>query len=101
MRQHRYAALRPVTALLLAILAGACASSRGPGGAPPADRSVITAAQLGAQHFENAYEAVASLRANWLQERGPDSFQNPTRVVVYLDNVRLGDVETLRTVSVR
>ena len=49
-------------------------------------------------HFQSAYEAVEALRGQWLQARGPDSFSTPSQVWVYMDNVRLGDVESLRGV---
>jgi hypothetical protein len=43
---------------------------------------------------------VQALRANWLNTRGVDSFRTPSRVWVYVDNVRLGGVESLRGVSI-
>jgi hypothetical protein len=101
MRPQRYAVVRPVTALLVAALLGGCATTGSAGRGPASDRNVITQAQLDAQHFETAFDAVSALRSNWLQERGPDSFQSPTKVQVYVDNVRLGEVETLRTVPAR
>lgn len=63
------------------------------------DRNLITQAQLQQHHFTNAYEAVAALRSNWLLTRGPDSFNSPSEVQVYLDNTRLGGVSTLRTIA--
>jgi len=63
------------------------------------DRNLLTGEQLRSQHFENAYDAIEALRSNWLASRGPDSFQTPTIVLVYLDNVRLGGVEMLRGIS--
>jgi hypothetical protein len=81
----------------LLLIASACSASRSSSRAR-SDRSVITHAQLAEHHFNNLFEAVQSLRANWLQTRGPDSFQKPTVVWVYLDESRLGGVETLRTI---
>lgn len=74
------------------------------GSAPaPADvsssRSVITAAQIAEGHFTNAMEAIESLRANWLHQRGTDSFNNPGEIQVYLDNNRLGGIDTLRGIQ--
>ncbi len=57
--------------------------------------NLITQEQLREHQFRNAYEAVAALRGNWLLTRGSDSFTNPTQVLVYYDNVRLGGIETL------
>ena len=64
------------------------------------DRSVITQTQFGEYHFNSAYDAVASLRANWMNTKGPDSFSHPSAVRVYLDNVFLGDTATLKTIPV-
>lgn len=68
---------------------------------PPGDRNLITQAMMGGHRFNTAYEAVESLRSNWLNTRGTDSFQNPSYVRVYLDNVSLGDKETLRTIAIQ
>jgi len=43
--------------------------------------------------------AIEALRSNWLRERGPDSFSTPGHVQVYLDDSRVGGVETLRMLS--
>jgi hypothetical protein len=64
------------------------------------DRSLITQEQLTATKYLTAYDAVAALRSNWLNTRGPDSFQNQSQVRVYLDSNLLGGVDALRTVSI-
>ena len=84
------------------LAAAACASSapaRDGVRARRPDPNVITQAQLLDGRFANVYEAVAALHSNWLQTRGPDSFQTPSQVWVYMDNVRLGGVETLRQIA--
>jgi hypothetical protein len=79
----------------------ACGTPRSGESTPRIDRNVLTQAQMLEQHFENAYAAIEALRSNWLVARGPDSFTNPSIVKVYIDNVYLGSVETLRTVSLQ
>ena len=84
--------------LVLALAAG-CAS-----GAATAGRTgrsdLITEEQLRARGFGSVYEAVETLRSNWLRTRGSDTLAGtPTMVQVYVDNTRLGGVETLRGVS--
>ena len=64
------------------------------------EHDVITREQLLTSHFNSAFDAVEALHSNWLISR-PDSYRARTRVVVYFDNVRLGGVETLRTIGVR
>ena len=63
------------------------------------DRNVITHAQMVEQGFLNAYDAIAALRSNWLITKGVDSFNSPGRVLVYLDNSRLGGIEELRSLA--
>lgn len=60
------------------------------------DRTIVTREELSRTHYANLYDAVAGLRRNWLQGRGVDSFNNPSQVRVYLDNVLLGGTESLR-----
>jgi len=85
---------------VLACLVAAC-TARAPGeltpGASHPDHNLLTEQQLREHHFVTAYEAVAALRSSWLETRGPDSFTAPSQVLVYLDESRLGGVETLRT----
>ena len=66
----------------------------------PADRNVLTQAQLADHRFTTAYDAVEALRSNWLNTRGSDSFQTPSYVRVYLDNVSLGGKEALRSIAI-
>jgi hypothetical protein len=40
------------------------------------------------------------LRSSWLRPRGPDSFHNQGRVWVYVDDVRAGGVDALRSFSI-
>ena len=90
-----------VAVVLLAV--SACATTPGTPGSTAAtgSRNTLTRQQLTEQHFENAYDAVSALRSNWLQARGPDSFNTPSQVWVYMDATKLGDVQTLKAVSIR
>jgi hypothetical protein len=85
----------------LTCLTSAC-SARAPGERPPpvrVDYTLLTEEQLREHHFNSAYEAVAALRSRWLETRGTDSFNRPSQVLVYLDDTRLGGVETLRQIA--
>src|SRR5450759_1937400 len=98
----RYA-MRNTTAVLLSLALLGCLSSQSAQSGQPAsrvDRNILTGAELRAQHYNSVYEAIEALRGNWLQARGPDSFASPSIVLVYMDNVKLGGVETLRAVDV-
>lgn len=63
------------------------------------DHGMLTKEQIAENHFNTAYDAVEALRSNWLRARGPDSFQTPSEVLVYLDNTRLGGTDTLREIA--
>src|SRR5256885_6454844 len=94
-----YGRLAVVAALSsTAVLAGCSRSATT--STSPRDRNMITQAQMGDHRFSTAYEAVEALRSNWLNTRGTDSFQKPSTVRVYLDNVSLGDIQTLKTIAV-
>ena len=107
-RLHSQPTLRSTIDLLaLLVVLAACARAPAPASSADAtptasgrvDRTMLTKAMFAGHRFTTAYEAVEALRSNWLRTRGPDSFQNPTQVRVYLDNVSLGDVETLKTIT--
>jgi hypothetical protein len=91
-----------VRKLALAVVVTACAS-RGKSGEPQPDAraDLLTAEQLRAGQWRNAYDAVSSLRARWLQPRGHDTIiGKPGEVQVHLDDVYLGGVDTLREIPV-
>ena len=94
--------LRRVLALVATIVSASACSSPRPSASeavPRADHNILTADQLNAQIYQNAYDAIEALRTNWLRPRGPDSFRSPSVVIVYLDNEKLGGVEMLRGVQ--
>ena len=84
--------------LLVTLLVSACASSGG--GGPRLDRNLLTRDQILDTNRQNVYEVVESLRSNWLRTRGPTSLTSrDAQVLVYIDDNRLGGVETLRTIN--
>jgi hypothetical protein len=47
-----------------------------------------------------AYEAVRLIRPQWLRTRGVSSFSGePDPIIVYVDNVRFGEAESLLSLS--
>jgi len=85
-------------AAILVATAG-CAARSPHDSVPPADRDLLTQEDLREHRFSTVFEAIEALRSNWLRERGPDSFSTPGHVQVYLDDSRVGGVETLRMLS--
>ena len=51
--------------------------------------------------YPSLYEAVRSLHAGWLRERGSDSFRGGTQVQVYFNDMRMGSTGALRTINPR
>lgn len=81
----------------------ACSSAGTPGAAkaPGTDQTLITRADLDKVNATNLYDAVQSLRGNWLRPRAADSFEKPSVIQVYQDNVRIGGVTELRAIPPR
>jgi hypothetical protein len=86
--------------LPLLLLCGACVSSRA-NARHRVDMSVLTQNDLEDHQYENVLEAVQTLRSNWLNERGPDSFAAPSHIWVYIDNTKVGGVQSLAQISTR
>ena len=88
----------PVLLLVLALAVGCSTNAAG----TRAGRSdTITLDDLRSANPTNLYDAVRTIRPNWLRARSPNSVQRPGQVQVYFDDTRLGGVETLRNVPVQ
>ena len=85
--------------LLLTLVAACGAGQSSSSPSPGRDRDLITREEIEQGNFRTAFDAVRSLRANWLVTKGQDSFQSPTQVQVYFDGTRLGGVDQLRTIT--
>lgn len=88
----------PGSILVLLLLAGtACTGTRsGVRGSNP-DR--ISRAEIEASSAQDAYELVQRLRPRWLQTRGSRSLTMSTGILVFLNDSRLGGLESLRQIS--
>jgi hypothetical protein len=90
---------RWLTLIVVSTVAMGCAVGSQEHHAPRIDRTVLARDQMVKARYVNVYDAVLALRPQGLRPRGPESFLLPLVVWVYVDNVRLGDVETLRTIQ--
>lgn len=92
---------RTITALLiLSFGLTACGSSsttRQSGLTP--DQIIVTELSAPVNGL-SAYEVVQQYRSNWLRKRGPNSFNNPVPIKVYLDGTTspYGSLEALRQI---
>jgi hypothetical protein len=89
--------VRPLAFLVLAVLLASCASSGSRSGGR--DRDIITAEEIADVQVATAYDIVQTLRPEYLRTRGLRSMgaSQPQGAVVYVDNVRRGGPESLRT----
>lgn len=85
--------------LALVVLSTACASRRSAERPVRVDRNVLLQQELIEHRFATAWEAVEALRSNWLRARTTDSFNTPSAVWVYMDDNRVGGVESLRMIA--
>lgn len=92
-----------VICIAMVVAVAGCAST---GSNPNAGRSpdLITEDEIATSGASNALEAVRRLRPNWMRARGISSIGRvsaPTPVIAtYLDGQRLGDLSSLRLLSV-
>lgn len=91
---------RPFSLATVLVLT-ACASSGSAGGTPRHASDQVTRTEIAETTADNAYELVQRLRPNWLRppSTGSISGLRSQLVVVYLDGNRLGDLQSLRTLS--
>lgn len=76
-----------------------CASGPSPSVGTPYDPSLITRDEIQTHQFTTAYDAVKGLRGTWLNVHGSESIRYPLAIQLYLDNVHIGDVSALPTIS--
>jgi hypothetical protein len=91
-------------AVLLAISSlPSCSSSRGPRTAVQTSSSdYVTSMEISAVGATNAYDLISRLRPRWLRTQSPASIGAGVRsqvVAVYLDGVRVGELDALRSLS--
>lgn len=96
--------MRREALIALLVFAVACSTQRATGDSYPRNnRAVLTLEEIQAANAIglSAYDLVARLRPEYLRSRGPASIRDirPRTATVYLDGVRYGDVEILRTMS--
>ena|SRR2546430_12236483 len=94
--------------LLAAALLSACASasttsgtSSGHANTRESSPDYITSVEVAATPVTNVYDLISRLRPQWLRTQ-TGSIGSNTRsqvVVVYLDDTRIGDLQSLRTIS--
>jgi hypothetical protein len=84
----------------------ACASGAGSSGAasgPRTSREILTTEQIQSTKYNNLYDVIQALRANWMNDRGKDTLRDggaaSSVVLVYLNDTKLGGVAELKAIS--
>ena len=95
-------AIAVLLSLLVASSGIACSAGKPPAqteraGARRRDR--IARDEIAARNWTDAYELVATLRPQWLVDRGRDSFGSGTVIQVVINGARMGGVAALRRMT--
>ena len=92
----------PYRAFVTLALGAIASCSRGsqPDVRPGPNASVITRDEMEQAQYASLYDVVQSLRGRWLQVRGPNTLLGrPGEVQVFLDDMRMGNVDALRSIK--
>ena len=87
----------PILLLLVLAFAAGCSASA-PGARTSTRSDTITVDDLRSANATNLYDAVRTIRPNWLRARSPNSLSNQGQVQVYFDDTRIGGVDGLRSI---
>lgn len=100
MRARRW----PLLVLTMAVPVLGCASGGGDGGngspSPSRSRDVLSTDEITDGSISTAYEAVQRFRNSWLRTRGSTTSTQNVSPVVYVEGVRFGDTESLRSIRI-
>ena len=97
MKRSRWVGGFALVAVLVA--SGACAST-GSGGSSGSTTGAITGQQLMDTNRNDLYQAIQSLRPQWLRSRGTTSVSAPTEVAVFLNDSPYGTVRDLASIPI-
>jgi len=89
--------IRMLPILPFLVMAAACASSSGAGSARPNPNGLSRGQII---RHSTAFEAVQTMRSNWLRGRSPGDLDTPGQIVdVHRDGLEMGGVDELRSMS--
>jgi len=91
-----------VSLLVLGPVLGGCAAGSGTrGGAGGGDRKALTAEEMEASGYTDAFTVVQALRPLWLSTRGTSTINQQESVKIYMDGNLLGGPDQLRGIPIR
>jgi hypothetical protein len=90
-----------VLAFALAISAGCSSATKGSGSGAQSSSKVITQQEMASVSVQNLYEAIQRLRPDFLRARSTSAPGPGLYPEVFVDGIRKGSPEFLRTMNVR
>ena len=87
-----------VFAVLVGLIAGACAPGAAGRGPAPSSTAVITRAELDRVPGASAFDAIRQLRPGWLNRPLAPSGSGTSPIMAYLDGQQWGTVNDLRNI---
>ncbi|MCJ7630014.1 MAG: hypothetical protein MUO50_16685 [Longimicrobiales bacterium] len=87
--------------LVVASALGGCAAGSGTGGGAGQDRRELTAEEMEASGYTDAFSVVQALRPQWLWTRGTSTINQTESIKIYMDGNLLGGPDQLRGIPVR
>lgn len=90
---------RQILGVVALLVLSACWMKARPGDQHNTTRQLLTASELEGTPYPSLFEAIESLRGEWLHKRGPTSFNAERDIVVYLDGNRIGGPGALRSIQ--
>lgn len=101
MRHLRFPAVVIATIAMLAACGGASQSEDGDSPSPRRSGNRLSQAEMLESTATNVLQAIEQLRPMWLRTRGTDpSGSSQTMPVVYIDGIRAGELEMLRSIQI-
>jgi len=98
-KTKRFGRLGSVAMVVVLVGAGACASS-GASGSSGTSGALITGEQLVATNQSDLFQALQTLRPQWLRPRGAASLSGPTEVMLFVNEAPYGTVNDLSGIPI-
>ena len=84
---------------LVALLAVTGCASTGTTGTTGGDRNLLTREEIAETNHLNALDLIRSKRPRWLRVRGEPSITQSPQLIVYVDQMRAGTMDVLRSIQ--
>ena len=88
---------------MVSLAASAGCARQVPAGAEPRStvrQDLITRDEITARYYANAYDLIAAVRPNWLNQRGVETLGQPIELQVHYNGIHVGGLAALREIPV-